>query len=396
MRILYLSEFVPRAQVWGDLRYYYLTKGLSRQHTLRLIVGATFVNWTQDDIDHAGQVFENVTILQVTRPKRSILTKLADCLASGISPRHANGLLDPNYLDAIAREIEVFKPDVVLAAYPSAVQHGYAIRDIPVVADLCDAWALNTGSDESRLRAWLRKRATHQHEAFVASYAQAVTVISERDASALNCHRETVTVVRNGVDLDYYHPVSEPYDPRTISFVGGMAYPPNVDGAVYFANEIWPLIRRAEPDARIYLVGRDPLPPVRELDGRDGIHVTGTVDDVRPYVWKSAVNIAPLRHASGLQNKVLQSLAMSVPVVLTPPANGGIQATEADGVIMASEPEAFANAVIELMRNPERRNSLGVLGRRHMEESYTWEGAIGDLEAVLTRAVTDPVCPCRR
>jgi glycosyltransferase involved in cell wall biosynthesis len=126
---------------------------------------------------------------------------------------------------------------------------------------------------------------------------------------------------------------------------------------------------------------------VTAFDGHDGITVTGTVDDVRPFVWRSAASVAPLRYASGLQNKVLQSLAMAVPVVAAPAANAGLGAGEAEGVLVAETPAALAKAALELMRDPARRAVLGARGRQFVMEHFRWERAIEVLEGVLQSAI---------
>ena len=121
---------------------------------------------------------------------------------------------------------------------------------------------------------------------------------------------------------------------------GVMRYAPNVEAALWFAREVWPLVRAERPEARFFLVGRDPPPAVQALDGKDGITVTGTVEDPADWIARAAVCVAPIRAAAGLQNKLLEAMAMAKAVVATPEANEGIRAPEGEAVLLAREPAA--------------------------------------------------------
>jgi glycosyltransferase involved in cell wall biosynthesis len=165
-----------------------------------------------------------------------------------------------------------------------------------------------------------------------------------------------------------------------------MRYAPNVEAALWFTGEVWPLVRRERADARFLLVGRDPDPAIQALDGKDGITVTGTVEEPADWIARAAVCVAPIRAAAGLQNKLLEAMAMGKAVVATPEANEGIMAVADRDLVLAGEPETFAGAVVELLGNETRRGELGRAGRRFVEARWTWEGPFLELERAFYEA----------
>ena len=388
MRILFGVPYIPRPEMSGTLREYFFLAGLARRHTVRLVVGTRDESfWTPADVERVRPQVESVHVHQLEPPRRGALTRVANVVLGGLSSRVPPWWIDPRFQQSLRDHIAEFRPDVVFSDGPVAV-HCHTLTEVPVVVDFCDALSLQVTAQRHGAFGYVRRRASlRSREAFIGHFAPLMTAISERDADAINVPRERLVVVPNGVDLEHYVPRQGPYDAHAVVFVGSLDYKPNVDAARYLAEEIWPLIRREDPAATLFLVGRTPVPSVVALHGRDGITVTGTVEDVRPYVWGSAVSVAPLRFASGLQNKVLQALAMAVPVVMTPAANGGMGASEADGVLVREGPAAIAAATLELMRDPERRSALGERGRRYVVEHFRWEREVAKLEQVLERAI---------
>jgi len=192
----------------------------------------------------------------------------------------------------------------------------------------------------------------------------------------------------HGVDIEQFAPADPSVvEPATVTMSGVMSYAPNVEAAVWFAKQVWPRIRAARPDARFTIVGRDPEPAVRALDGRDGVTVTGTVDDPALWIAKATVSVAPIRAAAGLQNKLLEAMATAKPVVATSVANEGIGAVADRDVMIADTPEQMAGAVIALLNDPSRRDALGRRARQFIEEMWTWAGPFLQLEQAFFDAL---------
>ena len=191
-------------------------------------------------------------------------------------------------------------------------------------------------------------------------------------------------VVRNGVDLEFFAPgPADGYDPDHVCFVGRMDYYPNEQAMVRFCAETWPLIRSRRPLARLSIVGAAPGPAVRALADHPGVAVTGTVDDVRPYVRSAACTVVPLAIARGTQNKILESLAMAVPVVASPVAARGVDADPHTHLRIAETPAALAEAVGQLMDRPDQRGRLAQAGRSLVEARYDWRTTLADFDAAL-------------
>lgn len=195
-----------------------------------------------------------------------------------------------------------------------------------------------------------------------------------------------VEVITNGVDLEYFYPGRNggiPYHPRRLVFTGNMSYPPNVDAAKHLVFDILPRIWSEMPDVELYIVGMDPTPAVRRLGDGRRVVVTGRVDDVRPHLEGPAVAVAPLRIARGLQNKVLEAMAMRVPVVASPAASEGIDAVANRDLLVADGADAFASAVLCLLRDPCMRERYAAAGRAYCERNHNWDCLLGRLEDLV-------------
>jgi hypothetical protein len=166
-------------------------------------------------------------------------------------------------------------------------------------------------------------------------------------------------------------------------FVGRMDYFPNIDGIVYFANEILPVIRRTVPDLQLRIVGSNPSREVRELAAIPGVSVTGHVADVRPYLLDAVVSVAPLRIARGTQNKILESMALGIPIVATSQAAKGVQCVPGEHLLIADRPEAFADQVVKAVQSATLRENLSEAGRRQVAIAHSWPVSMKILDEVL-------------
>jgi len=203
-----------------------------------------------------------------------------------------------------------------------------------------------------------------------------------------NLHIKNITAISNGVDLDYFSPTVSQH-PSTINqqpvivFTGVMNYFANVDGVVWFTKEILPLIRKEIPEIRFYIVGRNPTKEVLSLALDSSVTVTGYVPDTREYLKMAAVVAAPLRIARGIQNKVLEAMAMGIPVVATPQAFEGVEAEPGRDLILGGDVRKIAEGVIGLVKEGSLRKSIGDNARRTIEKNYCWSKNLEKLDNVL-------------
>jgi len=223
---------------------------------------------------------------------------------------------------------------------------------------------------------WWESRLLKSVEIERCGQADLVLVTSERERVLLKSMlpRSLIKVVPNGVDIEAFNGSSPEQEiAGQIIFTGTMHYYPNVDAVLFFAQRCWPLIRAQVPDATWKIVGHDPSPEVQRLAGLPGVTVTGSVPDVWPYLAKSTVVIAPLQVGSGTRLKILEALAMQKAVVSTSVGCEGLSVVPGKHLIVADQPEAFAQAVIAFLQNPEMRITYGDAGRKFVEAEYSWE-----------------------
>jgi len=192
------------------------------------------------------------------------------------------------------------------------------------------------------------------------------------------------TVIANGVDTAYFSPdrTAAPGAP-TVAFLGRMDYFPNVDGVCRFVEQVFPLIRARVPNVEFRIVGSAPLRKVQDLAKNPGVLVTGHVPDIRSHLKDACVSIAPLRIARGTQNKILESMAMGIPVVATPEAAKGVSATPGRDFIVADNNESFANHVVSLLGNIELRRKFSRAARQQVEQAHLWPNSMAMLDNVV-------------
>lgn len=268
--------------------------------------------------------------------------------------------------------------------------HTPAWRHVPLVVDLVDVdsqkWfdyaQTQTGP---RARLYAREgRCLRRLEKKLASWAHALTLVSPAEVAVLRgfCSDGKVLAVPNGVDLDYFRPGDNAVEPSCV-FVGALDYLPNVDAASWFAQEVWPAVHGRNPMAKLYLVGRRPVPAVVRLGAVPGVEVVGQVPDVRPYVARSAVSVNPLRIARGVQNKVLEALAMGKATVASPEALAGLAVEHNVHVKSATTPSAWIETVTRLLTDADERHRLGANGRAYVEAHHRWDGCLRPLAGLL-------------
>jgi glycosyltransferase involved in cell wall biosynthesis len=200
--------------------------------------------------------------------------------------------------------------------------------------------------------------------------------------------RVKLWTVPNGVDIDFFTPAAaENQDKHSIVFCAGFRVYRNCEAAIWFAQQVFPLIKKALPEAEFWLVGSDPPAEVRRLADFPGVHVTGTVEDVRPYYARAAVAVAPYRYATGVMLKLFEIMASGVPLVSTTVGCRGIEVRNGQELLVADTADGFADRVVELLRNPEQRRAIAACARRLIEREYSWKKIVGDLEPKLADLV---------
>ena len=217
-----------------------------------------------------------------------------------------------------------------------------------------------------------------------------VLAVSDADRETLHALypgaiRQPVHVVPTGVDTEFFSPAPSEPGSRNLVFTGSMDWLPNEDAMNYFCRDILPLVRAEQPDVTLSIVGRTPTPAVKRLAEVPGVTVTGRVDDVRPYMKAAAVYVVPLRIGGGTRLKIFEAMSMAKAVVSTTVGAEGLPVTSGGNAMLADQPASFARAIVELLRDVDRRAALESAARALVVEHYDWSAVAGSLESALVR-----------
>lgn len=391
MRVLYLTNGFPYPLTSGYLRHYFLIRELAVEHeiTLLSLAGPAF---RQDDAVPVEAIAERVEVFQ--GPRRSMLGKVIRRILALVG-RARNPAVDAMAARAAALHAE--RPfDVVVHSGKATHPVLTMLPDVPIAADLCDATssrlagAITYAPAVRRPALWLDLQAMRRIEAGIVRRARHVMFASERDRRLILGISATPasSIVPNGVDLEFWHRSAPTLGRDRIVFTGAMHYPPNVDAALVLADEVLPRVRRRLPEATLDIVGRDPAPALAALAARAGVRVTGFVPDVRPYLEGAAVFAAPLRFGAGIQNKLLEAMAMEVPVVASSLAIDGLRVGNAEPpALIADDPAAMADRIIEVLERVRRDPTPDGSARAYVAASFQWATSGRALTKVLRSVV---------
>ncbi|MBC7250287.1 MAG: glycosyltransferase [Anaerolineae bacterium] len=408
MNLLFLTPQLPYPpQHGGALRAYNLIRVLAQRHQITLL---SFVR-SPADLDRAGPLHHCCRRIEIVpAPLRSRWQRALSVLLSP-EPDLALRLVSAEFqgrLETLLREdhFDVIQiEEIMLARYGPALGTNVSPRPRLVFDTYNAEYVLQQRAFETDVRdprRWvgalyslIQWRKLRSYEARICRYFDCTVVVSEADAAALRALDPNLplAVVPNGVDVahyaDYLPSTDDPVlPPNSLVFTGKMDFRPNVDAVLWFVDSVLPLVRQQVPDVRFYIVGQSPLPRVQALATNPDVVVTGRVPDVRPYIAGAAVYVVPLRIGGGSRLKILEALAMGRAVVSTSLGCEGYPLTAGRELVIADEPEEFARAVVQLLRDPARRAELGRAGQRFTAERYDWGAIVSFLERVYLRQVT--------
>jgi sugar transferase (PEP-CTERM/EpsH1 system associated) len=306
-------------------------------------------------------------------------------------------------MSALIRQIQAEEHfDVVHVEHLRGAELSREVDRLPIVFDSVDSIALlfeqvsQSGPTwRSRLMARLDLERTRYFEGHLLQRYARVLATSPRDQEALAQMTDTpedadrLVVLPNGVDLDYFSPLSLARDPATIVFSGKMSYHANVAAALDLARQVMPHVWAQSPAARLVIAGKDPTPELQGLAADPRITVTGSVPDLRPYLAQATLAVTPIRYGVGIQNKVLEAMAMATPVVSTPQAVSALQLEPGRDALIAETPERIAEAILSLLCDAALRQPIGQAGRRYVETHHDWNVIAGTLEEIYREVIAE-------
>lgn len=394
--ILFLVHRIPFPPDRGDkIRSYHMLKALAE-------IAPVHVGCFADNARDKG--FANV--MAALSASQYIISRDRSKLMAGFNGliRHQPMLIamyDNARLHRWVRRLLVTRPIRTVIAYSVQMAH-FVPQDLPDTSrffmdfvDFDSAKYTAYGARQGGIMGWVNRREGRMlldFEAQVARRADISTFVSGAEAKMFQqtagLEKLDIRPLENGVDLSYFSEranfamVNPPATPLIV-FTGQMDYRPNIEAVTSFAHETLPAIRAVHGDVCFAIVGRNPTGAVKSLSVLPGIIITGGVPDVRGWQAAADVVVAPLRIARGVQNKVLEAMAMGRPVVASAHAAEGIDATDGAHLIVASDPIAEANAVLGLLAEPDRAFALGRAARKRVEERYDWESALNPLRDMI-------------
>jgi len=285
--------------------------------------------------------------------------------------------------------------DLIFVHCSSVAQYVAGVRGIPKILDFGDMDS-QKWLEYARYKPFpisvgylLEGRKLAREERRLAGRFDLCTATTRAEWETLEAYRTGAATdwFPNGVDSTYFAPAAEPYEADTLCFVGRMDYYPNQECMFDFCARTLPLVRAHRPNVKLLIVGADPSSAVRKLGDLPGVTVPGSVPDVRPYLQRSALMVAPLNIARGTQNKILEAMASGVPVVASRVAAGGVDAVAGDHFAVASTPEEHAQAILRILRDPAERRRLAFAGRERMLSHHAWDRSMQRLDRIVDRCL---------
>lgn len=398
MKLLFLAHRIPFPPNKGDkIRSFNILNRLAKRHDVYL---ACLVD-DESDLRFVPELKQRLKefVFDRVRPRINKLFALRGLPRS--RPITVGYFYSPALQDRIDDIIDAVDIDAFVCSsspmaeylFRSRHANGKISRALRVM-DLIDVDSAKWRQYAEQGRWWTsiiyRYEARHlaEYERRIARKFDHVLVVSEHEKNVFPGGADTpnLAAMSNGVDLEYFRPdryATHAAARPTLVFTGAMDYRANIDGIKWFVESVYPRVQSAVPDVELLIVGSNPVREIRRLGRLRGVVVTGSVEDVREYLARASVCIAPLRVARGIQNKVLEAMAMGKAVICTPQAYEGIRAAPDKELVVADGAAAFAAAAIDLLGDRPRAQRLGLAARQCVEKKYSWEENLGLLDRIL-------------
>ncbi len=393
MDILFVCKTLPHEKViGGPVIIYNRVRILSQRHNVSLL---TFVS--PEEREHEGTVsrfcrdFESVPMPACGNPLR----KARDWLFSPVPVYFLNNYADEMYV-RLREMVGRRRYDVVISEYSMVAQYLFRNPDLAGMKRVMSvhecyylarrkAWEVQ-GLSRAGLSALFNLKGLRRFEFDMYADADKVLVLTPQGKSELLEIRPDldIAVVPHGVDVEHFCVLEECEKEPALMFLGNYPHDPNRDAVLWFCEKMWPRVKSEVPEARFYVVGKDPTPDLQELARSDSsIIVTGTVEDVRPYFERARVFVNPVRIGGGFRGKILEAMSMGLPIVTTSLGAEGVDAEHGLDMLVADDPAEFAAAAARLLRDDDMCDGLGERARAMALECFAWEKGVEELEQVL-------------
>jgi polysaccharide biosynthesis protein PslH len=392
LKLLLLTHRVPYPPNRGDrIRAYHLLKFLSTRHEVSLacLADELFDSTTESEL---RRLTERLAIIPQSAAGKWFQAALAFTRGrTATSGLFASARLTKTIRQWTAKE----KFDAVIAYCSSMAPYAFLpeLSGTPKLVDLVDAdsqkWLdyANQAQAVKRVLYGIEGRRLRAFENRLTQESSAIALVSEAEAELFRtiCPNDRTHAILNGVDLEYFQSEesSEQIRPFSCVFVGALDYGANIDALEWFCSAVWPEVKRLEPQASLELVGRCPTRSIQKLVELPGVSIAANVPDVRPYLRRASLAIAPLRIARGIQNKVLEAMSMGKAVVATAGAAAGLNFEAGVHFVQADTPQEWIAALQRLWASESERSRLGRAGRKYVETYHSWDSTLEPWESLL-------------
>lgn len=374
MRLFFLLPRVPYPTEKGDkLRAFHQIKQLSKHHEITLCA-LNDGTLHEDAIPVLKKYVKTIHIIPLS--KVTVVFNIIKALFSG-KPLQVGYFYNAASARAIRKLIEESKPDHIFCQLIRVAEY---VKNVPIPKTLDYQDVFSKGVERRLvtapfylkpfLRIEFNRLQNYEREAFDAFDNKIIISKPDRDLIP-HAQREKIVVVANGVDTEFFKPIEREkrYD---LVFTGNMGYPPNINAAEYLVNEILPLVFMKRPDLKVLIAGASPHLRVQALRSNQ-ITVSGWVADMRESYASSRIFIAPMQIGTGLQNKILEAMSMQLPCITSPLAFQALNAREEEEILVADNPQSYANHILLLLDNPEIASQIAKNGQAFVHEDYSWE-----------------------
>lgn len=386
MKIFVLLSRIPYPLEKGDkLRAYHQVRELSRRHEICLCCLSD-----EDPHPDAHQKLSEITSeLYFVRLNRFLI--YVNLLAAwfGKTPFQVAYFYQRGAHRKIRQILHQFKPDHIFCQLVRTTEYVKNEHSIPKTLDYQDAFSKGMARRSQKensifkrrfFKAESRRLLVYEHLIF--DFFEHKCIISEQDKQLIfHENQKEIAVIKNGVDLQFFHPIETPKE-FDLCFVGNMSYAPNIDSVLFLANKIFPLVLEKKPDAKLLISGATPADAVLNLQS-ESISVVGWVDDIRDSYGKSRLFIAAMQIGTGLQNKLLEAMAMKIPCITSSLANNALGATHEKEIVVAEKPEEYVTAILDLLNNPDKAAQIAENGHQFVANRFSWEESTRQLEMLM-------------
>ena len=386
MKLGILLSRVPYPLEKGDkLRGFYQIKELSKNHEIYLCalnVGKLHPN----SINELNEYCKKIKIIQLGR--FSILFRLLFSLFFSKLPLQLAYFFQKRSKKTIQQFFLDNNVEHLYCQLIRVTEYVKNLHSIPKTLDYMDALSRGMERRISKSSVFIRpfiKLETlrlKRYEHFIFDKFETKCIISEQDQKLIVHGRNgEMKIVRNGVDLDFFKPMEQEkkYD---LLFTGNMSYPPNIDGVTFLIEEIMPLVWEVNPSIKVAIVGATPTNKVQRL-AAEQVEITGWVDDIRTYYASAKVFIAPMQIGTGLQNKLLEAMAMKVACITSSLANNALNAEDEKNILIANEPEEYRDCILNLLNDEVKRNAIAEESLDFVRKNYNWKSTTRELETLF-------------